>query len=355
MRFIATVFHDHLQPVAPGGRRVADAHEDIRRYLADNLGETHAALLAEPALDPTRGRSSWYTESSGELQRYVDAPAEVQEAAYQKLNRRVQEIQVHARELQGSQSRGDQIFGHVLEGAAEIPDQQHIYVAGEEPVLVAWGFLRDDSDAPRGVLESLSPPRRVAAERPEPEETTAAPGGGDVRTPEPKPAETVVVERRWLVPGIDWAVLLLWLLLAILLAAIGVTLLTGCNLGTPGGNWGVRLGLVDRCPAPRVVGSEYAAPLKQASARTRQLQNRLDRLQLAVLERDSACRAQPGPDERAGLAPGLLPGVRADDASWQRLAASPKIDDLGPMSGVSAALWAGTTVDAHPRFSPAQE
>jgi hypothetical protein len=355
MRFIATVFHDHLQPVAPGGRRVADAHEDIRRYLADNLGEAHAAMLAEPALDPTRGRSSWYTEAPGELQRYVDAPDEVREAAYAKLTLRVQEIQAHARELQGSQSRGDQIFGHVLAGAAEIPDEQHIYVAGDEPVLLAWGFLRDDTDAPRGVLESLSPPRRVPGERATPDMATAPPVPGGVSEPEPGPSDAVVVERRWLLPRIDWVPLLLWLLLALLLAAIGVTLLTGCNLGTPGGNLGVRLGVIDRCPAPRVVGSDYAAPLQQASARTRQLQNRLDQLQLALLERDSACRAQPAEKDRASLAPGSLPDLRPPAAGGSRLAARYTGEAAGAPGRMSPASWAGTPADAHARLSPAQE
>ncbi|KAA5603907.1 hypothetical protein F1188_18400 [Roseospira marina] len=308
MRPLATLSHETLQPMAPSGRRVTDSREEIVGYLRDMLSEDHAALLADGALDPTTGNSTWYTDLPGEAMRYDAAPPERQEAAYQRLQTLLADIRAETDRLSASGARGDQLLARMLSAAIEVPDTGAIYIVGDRPVLVGWGHLRAGDDPPRGVIGSLDPPQRTAAPPPPPPQpppqvaptapapppSPITPVGGGVAALEP--------ERR----TSFWPLLLLWVLLALLLAAILISLLSACGVGLPPRALGPML--VGRCPIPVAADPDRSA-LVAESQHGRSLEDTIRRLELAIQERAGQCDAEvaalpePVPEPVPSVAP----------------------------------------------------
>jgi len=268
--------------MAPSGRRVTDSREEIVVYLRDMLSEDHANLLADGVIDPSTGTSTWYTDLPGEAMRYDDAPPERQAVAYQTLQSLMADIRGEIDTLSRSSSRGDQLLGRMLTAALEVPGTEAIHIVGDRPVLAGWGHLRSGDDPPRGVIGSLAPPRRTA---PPPPPSRPAVHDPMPMAPVAGGAAVMAAGRS----GALWPFLILWLLLALLIGAILVSLLGACGVGLPGGISGTML--VGRCPIPVTAPTDRDALMAEAQ-RSRGLEDTIRRLEIALQDRVGQCSAE---------------------------------------------------------------
>ena len=278
-RWIASTPNQGLRPVGAPGQR---DYGLLVQVLTQHLGADHAALFAEPVPNPDGRTTDWYAPFEGKaVPLDVLAPAARAEAE-RSLRQRYDGIRALADRLAQSQGPDAAQKAALLQTALEIPDPGFIRVIGGQPVLLAWAYLKDYPDAPRGVLGSWIRARRPAAAPP-------PAGAAPPATPIAEAATTilpVIVERRGLVSPAGW----LWLLFALLALTIAYLMLTACGVGWPGGR--VWPGWLARCPLPVAVAANDG--LAREIERQRQLQQEIGQLQ-RQLAGAASCPAPPPP------------------------------------------------------------
>ena len=271
---IATTTQEGLRAIGTGGQPVNHAYEQIVRSLRQRLSEEHAHLFAEPNYNPARGTVDWYAAVAGDVVALSEADPERRRDGIDALARLRDEIGREVTALQQSAQGGDRMLGKMIELALEVPDEDHIYLVGDQPVLTCWGMLREGPAPARGVLQKFIPWGPPAGAR----------AGGAAALP----MGVMVVE------PLMWLAWLLWLLFGLILAVIFVVLLSGCGVRVPGFGWLADTGWANYCPVAQAADPLRSDPLLE-SARTRQLvlEDTLRRLELQiVMERRICARAE---------------------------------------------------------------
>lgn len=274
---IATTSTQGLQPLGSAAQR---SYELVSGALRDRLGADHAALLAEPVAAAHGDSIDWYAPGPGLPVALADLPEEEAQALRDRLAGLVGEIEAEAARLSASEAPEDQRLGEALAHAVELPGEEMIHAlrtpgGGLAPVLVHWGWVRDEQRAVRGVLTGMVPRRGAAG----PAAAAAVPGGVA------HGAQTATPGAGGAVPaGLWWGLIALgWLLPALALGWIVWLLIAPCGLSQ---------GRVIFCPEP-------APGIAPAEAETRVIEDEIARLEreLALLARTcqpTVPRAVPG-------------------------------------------------------------
>ncbi len=215
---IATTPKHQMHALAYQGIIVMDSYPQLSRLLRQELGDNYVLLFAEPVTNPADNCIDWYTPVQGAVRALPELPAEKQNAVRSRLLGMAGEISRISRQLQNAQEQSRVVGGHILELALRYPDEKNIFLVGDQPVLVCWGFgpgtpgaepqdlARIASLAPAAVPEPAAAGEEPAAPRPEP-------------APAPAPAENRTRGGGWL-----WwllPLLLLLLLLWVLVTSFG--------------------------------------------------------------------------------------------------------------------------------------
>lgn len=196
-----------LRALGLQGERVSAAYAQIAALLRARLSPAHAALFAEP--QPTRDDLvDWYAETTGEVVPLVLVGGEARDAAEERIGTLVADIERLASTLVDSGRDGEVLLGRMLRLAIHLPAADRIYMVGEQPVAVCWGFVEeqasDDAPSPLTAFIRLAEPPPAAAAPPPPAVAVPPPA------PPPPPARPV---------GWQWALLFAGLLAAAILGA----------------------------------------------------------------------------------------------------------------------------------------
>ncbi|TKD15802.1 hypothetical protein FBT96_15135 [Rhodobacter capsulatus] len=279
---ITTTSSEGLQALGSAAQR---SWELITGTLGDRIDPDHAAIFAEPVSTHGGARIEWYVPPGRPgtpvpLAALSAPEAEAIRARLAAIHDRIlalaDQISAQTGPQTGPQtalqtSADNYWLAEALRNAIEVPDQDAIWAlrqddGGLRPILVNWGRLRDTTRAARGALSVLAPNRRAAAAATAAMATPALPAPPLAATETvflaaPPPSET---PRPW---G-HWLVLLGWLVLAALIAAVLWLLIAPC---------GLRPGLLGFCPAPVAA----TAPARQAEALRAEIAQLTDRLALS--------------------------------------------------------------------------
>ncbi len=258
--FLVTTSSEGLRPLGSAAQR---SYELVSGSLRDRLGDRHANLFSEPVATSYGDRFDWYAPISGKAVPLADLESEDQDSVREALGVLVQDILAEAGRLNESRSPQDQRLADALTNALEIPSDDMIYVVRDtnnalHPVLVSWAWARDDQQNVRGILTGLIPrhsAKPVTAFGGQAGDSGHAAGRGF----------------GWL-----WSLLLLlgWLLLGLILAAILYLLIEPCGVGRSGFHF---------CPEPAktvvvsgdqtyVLEDEVAALERELALQTRMCQ-----------------------------------------------------------------------------------
>lgn len=165
---IATTRQRDMQPLAVAGQTTIEAWLTLQTVLARELGPAHAALLAEPVLNPALGEVDWYADAAGPVRPQSALTAGEQAAVWAEAGRLVADIRALAARLGVSRADGDRLLAEMLtlalppanaDGLPELlPDDLYAAPAappasGLQPILVAWGHSRMGA---RGVTRALT-------------------------------------------------------------------------------------------------------------------------------------------------------------------------------------------------------
>jgi hypothetical protein len=234
---IASTKRGTMNPLAYQGIFATDCHHQIVSVLRSRLGDAHVLLFAEPAFDPGRDIVDWYSPVQGTPVRLVDLPSERQDHVRATLVKMAADISTQVQQLKNTGDSSRMVAGHIIELALQYPNDECIYLVGEQPVLVCWGFGPSTSGAKPQDLGRLSTfsPRPKAAARPaapaQPSSPLAAPsipGQPPTAPPPSSPPTPPEASRSGSGRWVRWLLLLVGLLLLALAFLPG----TGALLST---------------------------------------------------------------------------------------------------------------------------
>jgi hypothetical protein len=154
--FLVTSRDSDARSLAIQGQSIIQAYLRIHAYISEKMGESHAALFAEPNADRSRGTIDWYAEPIGDVIRFVDAGEVEKQSAATQIDTTVNGITQLAQELVSQSDPEDQLLGQLLQLALEVPSKECIYLVGNEPVLACWGSLVEGPEAHEHVLSKLT-------------------------------------------------------------------------------------------------------------------------------------------------------------------------------------------------------
>ena len=299
---IASTSRGNMHPLAYQGIFATDCHHQIASVLRSRLGDAHVLLFAEPAPDSGRDVIDWYSPVQGTPVRLIDLPAEKQGQVRATLIKMAADIAIQVRRLIDTGDSNRVLAGRLLELALQYPSDDCIFMVGEQPVLVCWGFGPPTSGAkPQelGRLATLSPRPERTVPPPTPEPRLRTPGGESAPEPDsaPPPATPAVVPvsprpasghlLRWLLVllGLGVLALLLWLLF------------TYVGTGAGGGELGFN-------PTATATATD-SEPATAAATRNAALRQERDALLAALVVKAAQCPQPAAPDASREL---RLPG-----------------------------------------------
>ena len=138
-----------------------DLHRELQTLIRRHLPGVVASVLALPVPNADGKTVDWYSDLPGQPTRLTALPAARRAAMKAKLEERLDALRRLADALP-TRVKGSESIAALLRAATRYPDDSHVYVIGDEPVLTLWGFVlveeprRGRSNGP--VLASASAP-----------------------------------------------------------------------------------------------------------------------------------------------------------------------------------------------------
>lgn len=204
---------DRYRPLGAFGKPAYQSHVQLRAALLARLGKPFANYFARPTFDVEKRSLRWNAEVPGDSRRWDSLDDERRAALEPELRRIRDGLRGYVAELRasaGGQRSGGQALASLLEQAMTIPDDSHLHVIGDQPVLSFWGFERQPEPAAGAVQPAAAATGAAAA--------TAAIAADPVLPTTPAPADSPTRDdtggrRRFAAGWWPWLLLLLLLLL----------------------------------------------------------------------------------------------------------------------------------------------
>lgn len=211
-----------VRPLGVRGEPLHNAAPQLRRVVRRRLGDEAAGLLADPQAHEDGKAIDWYADWPGPVQPLSALAPERRAEVLVQVQRMLAEIRRLGDTLAGAGPREDMgIVGLSLQLAARAPAQSFIFMVGERPVIVCWGY---EKEAAASLLPATLP---RAPESPARRPVLEAPAVAGV--PALRPASTTIPWLRTLLLALPLMLLLLgaaWLLREMLPADPSLSLAT---------------------------------------------------------------------------------------------------------------------------------
>ncbi len=312
-----------VRPLGVRGEPLHNAAPQLSRVLRRRLGDAAADLLAEPQVHVDGKTIDWVVGWSGAVRTLDSLPSAERTSAMARVEATLAEIRRLGDLLAGHGPKEETgVVGLSLKLAARAPSPAYIFLVGDRPVIVAWGYEKDSaptlpplSAAASTGASSVAPPSLAGA-------TPAAnnpPARRSVLQPELGAADddrTVEVRRSRVVhappaaaaaTGVPWFRTLAAALPLMLLLIGGAWLLRGCLPAEPDLDIVTREG--PAAPRAGAAGPDRL-PVLKASLSTEQSRNRALKVELSLAEaeikrRIADCKPpeQPKPPPQVAIAP----------------------------------------------------
>jgi len=268
-----------VRPLGVRGAPLHNAAAQLRRVVRRRLGEGAAILLADPQLHDDGSAIDWYADASGEVRAVVDLEPARRTSILADVDRTLESIRQLGVTL-GAASSGDDashdasndtgVIGRSLQLAARRPAESFVFLVGEQPVVVCWGYEKEDAAS---LLPAILPRPPVPAAKPAHVSVLADVIPADHRAPLPAVLPAA---------GIPWVRTLL-AALPLLLLLLGAAWLLRDLLPAP-----PELALATReaatAPTAPTLPREDRLPILKASLSGEQARARALRIELAAAE-----------------------------------------------------------------------
>lgn len=164
---LATGTLETYTPLGAFGQPVYLAHVQLKAAVRQKLGPRYADFFATPDREPGSGSIRWLSDVAGPHRRWNDLPPEQQVLHALSIEELRSGFARYAGELRAMRtSQQAQAFVALLDTALRVPDDGHLFLVGDQPVVSFWGFSHGNGAA----FDALS----VAPRQPAPAATPSA-------------------------------------------------------------------------------------------------------------------------------------------------------------------------------------
>src|SRR5262245_17249937 len=267
-----------VRPLGVRGEPLHNAAAQLRRVIRRRLGDNAADLLADPQLHEDGKAIDWYAGWSGAVRPLSALNTSQRQAALAEIDRGLADICRLGDGLAGAGPREEMgVVGLSLQLAARAPADSFVFLVGERPVIVCWGYEKEAANA----LLPVALPRQVER-RPV------------LEAPPVRPVRSVV---RAAPATIPWMRTLLAALPLLLLLLAGAWLLRGCLPAEPDLALMTREGpsagtAADAAPDPTLA---LKAAYSTEEARARALRVELALIEAELKKRIAECKPPEAP------------------------------------------------------------
>jgi len=255
-----------VRPLGVRGEPLHGVAGQLRAVIRRRLGEGPASLLAEPQLREDGSGIDWYADHEGPVRALADLDPARRAEVLAEVAGHLAAIEGLGRQLADEGAADEaRLVGRSLQLATVRPSDDFIWLVGERPVIVAWGYEPDQ-------LASL---------------TGANLPSVPVPAPPPAPAATFASAPAAAIPvagwgWAEWLRALLVGLLLLLLLLLASWLMRGCAPVEPGLN----VAAEQQAAPPAPPAPPDPTPLLKASLDAAQADLPRLRAELAALEAD---------------------------------------------------------------------
>jgi len=133
-----------VRPLGVRGEPLHDAAGRLRRVIRRRLGDPAADLLAEPRLHEDGRTIDWYAGWAGEVRRVPDLAPVRRRDILAQVDAALADIARLGGTLTAAGSGDDTgVVGRALQLAARKPAESFVFVVGDRPVVVCWGYEKE--------------------------------------------------------------------------------------------------------------------------------------------------------------------------------------------------------------------
>jgi hypothetical protein len=151
-----------VRPLGVRGEALHNAAPQLRRVVRRRLGDKTADLLAEPQLHEDGKAIDWYASWPGPVEPLSALSDDRRQAVVAQVQQTLADIRRLGDALAGAGPKEEMgVVGLSLQLAARTPSESFIFMVGERPCIVCWGY---EKEAANGLLPSVLP--RVPQRRP---------------------------------------------------------------------------------------------------------------------------------------------------------------------------------------------
>lgn len=151
-----------VRPLGVRGEPLHNAAPQLRRVVRRRLGDETADLLADPQLHESDQGIDWYAGWSGPVRAVTDLPPAEREAVLARVERGLAEIRRLGDMLAGHGPKEETgVVGLSLKLAARAPSPAFVFLVGDRPVIVAWGYETEAANALLPLALARVPDARV--------------------------------------------------------------------------------------------------------------------------------------------------------------------------------------------------
>src|SRR5262245_34372068 len=153
---LITTTRSGVRPLGVRGEPLHNAALQLRRVVRRRLGDDAAGLLADPQQHEDGKAIDWYADWPGTVQPLSALPSEKRAEVVARVERALAEIRRLGDTLAGAGPREEMgVVGLSLQLAARAPAPSFIFMVGDRPVIVCWGY---EKDAAQELLPAALPP-----------------------------------------------------------------------------------------------------------------------------------------------------------------------------------------------------
>jgi hypothetical protein len=148
-----------VRPLGVRGEPLHAVAPQLISVIRRRLGGGAADLLAEPQMRESGDGIDWYAAGDGPVRRLADVSEAERTAALAALETQLAAIDALGSQLETS-AAGDEarLVGRSLRLATRRPSDDFVYLVGDKPVIVAWGYEADSAASLAGFGLPTLPP-----------------------------------------------------------------------------------------------------------------------------------------------------------------------------------------------------
>lgn len=201
------------------GQPVYASALQLREALRLRKQQHIADCLAIPQPNEDGDRMDWYSPISGKVTSWIAASHSQRTSAIKQLEMCQATVAAISQRAQQAEKTGHKLFGALLAKAFQFPDQNHVYLVDDKPVITFWGFVNLDKKSRSDALDCLRATVHEPAVEMMPAAAPVSPKTASAATIPPTIPEPVIapppppVAENQPVPPNRWRRLRLWLLL----------------------------------------------------------------------------------------------------------------------------------------------